>query len=80
MKMYDLTANENKLVSAIINDITKPYKAHICTDQYGKWVNEGILKVRQRAISRGLLLDEADWVIPTKDLKAIIRSDDGQAS
>ena len=77
MKMYNLTVDENRLVSAIINDITNLYKAHSMTKQYEKWVNDGISKVRERAISRGLLLDETDWEIPTRNLKAIVRSNNG---
>ena len=80
MKMYNLTLEQNKLMAAIINDLTKPYHPHAMTRQYGKFVNDGISKVRERAISRGLLLDETDWEIPTKDLKAIIKEDNGQTS
>lgn len=77
MKFYDLTLERNKLVSAIINDLTKPYKAHSNTRQYQFWANDGIEKVRERAKRKGLLLDEADWEIPTKDIKAVIKEDNG---
>lgn len=75
MKMYNLTLEQNKMVSAIINDLTKPYKAHTNTGQYAKWVNEGIYQVRERAKRKGLLLDETDWEIPTKNLRAIVKED-----
>lgn len=73
MKIYDLTLEQNRLVSAIINDITKDYKAHAFTKQYERWANEGIDKVRARAKARGLLLDEADFDIPVKNIVAIVR-------
>ena len=75
MKLYDLTLEQNKMVSAIINDLTKPYKAHTNTRQYGSWANEVIEKVRERAKRKGLLLDETDWEIPTKNLRAIVKED-----
>lgn len=77
MKLYNLTLEQNKMVSAIINDLTKPYKANVNTGQYQIWANEGIEKVRERAQRKGLLLDESNWEIPTKNLKAIVRSKDG---
>lgn len=77
MKFYNLTIDENKFISAIINDLTKPYHAHSMTEFYEQCANEGINKVRQRAYSRGLLLDEADWTIPTRDLRAIVKEDNG---
>ena len=73
MKMYNLTLEENKMVSAIINDLTKPYKAHTFTRQYESWANEGIEKVREKAKRKGLLLDETDWEIPMKNIKAIVK-------
>lgn len=73
MKLYNLTLEQNKIVSAIINDLTKPYKAHTNTRQYESWANEGIEKVRERAKRKGLLLDETDWEIPTKNLRAIVK-------
>ena len=75
MKMYNLTLEQNKIVSAIINDLTKPYKAHSNTRQYESWANEGIFQVRERAKRKGLLLDEADWEIPTKNLRAIVKEE-----
>lgn len=75
MKLYNLTLEQNKMASAIINDLTFPYKAHANTRGFENWANQGILKVRQRAIARGLLLDETDWEIPTKDLRAIVREE-----
>lgn len=70
--MYNLTLEQNKMVSAIINDLTKPYKAHANTRQYQFWANDGIEKVRERAKRKGLLLDEDDWEIPMKSIKAIV--------
>lgn len=75
MKLYNLTLEQNKMVSAIINDLTKPYKAHTNTRQYQSWANEGVEKVRERAKRRGLLLDETDWEIPTKTLRAIVKEE-----
>lgn len=75
MKMYNLTLEQNKMVSAIINDLTKPYKAHSNTRQYQFWANDGIEKVRERAKRKGLLLDETDWEIPTKNLRAIVKEE-----
>lgn len=75
MKMYNLTLEQNKMVSVIINDLTKPYKAHFNTRQYQSWANEGIKKVRERAKRKGLLLDETDWEIPTKTLRAIVKEE-----
>lgn len=80
MKLYNLTLEENKMVSAIINDLTKPYKAYHYTKEFQNYVNDGIAKVRKRAKDRGLLLDETDWEIPVKTLKAIVRNDNGKAS
>lgn len=37
--------------------------------------NDGIEKVRERAKRRGLLLDETDWEIPTKNLRAIVKEE-----
>lgn len=79
-KMYNLTLDENKLVSAIVNDITNSYKAHAYTKSYEKWVNEGIKKVRERALTRGLLLDECDLELPAKDIKAIVREQYGKTA
>lgn len=75
MKLYILTLEQNKMVSAIINDLTKPYKAYSNTRQYQSWANEGIEKVRERAKRKGLLLDETDWEIPTKNLQAIVKEE-----
>lgn len=75
MKIYNLTLEQNKMVSAIINDLTKPYKAYSNTRQYQSWANEGVEKVRERAKRRGLLLDETDWEIPTKTLRAIVKEE-----
>lgn len=75
MKMYNLTLEQNKMVSAIINDLTKPYKAYSNTRQYQFWANDGIEKVRERAKRKGLLLDETDWEIPTKNLRAIVKEE-----
>lgn len=80
MKLYNLTLEENKMISAIINDLTKPYKAYRYTEEFQNYVNEGIAKIRKRAMDRGLLLDETDWEIPVKTLKAIVRIDDGKTS
>lgn len=71
--MYNLTLEQNKIVSAIINDLTKPYKAHTNTRQYELWCNEGICKVRQRAEEKGLLLDDTDYKLSLVDLRAIIK-------
>lgn len=73
MKIYNLTLEQNKMVSAIINDLTKPYKAHANTRQYQFWANDGIEKVRERAKRKGLLLDEADCKLSLVDLRAIIK-------
>ena len=73
MKLYNLTLEQNKMVSAIINDLTKPYKAHTFTRQYESWANEGIEKVREKAKRKGLLLDETGWEIPMKNIKVIIK-------
>ena len=73
MKMYNLTLEQNKIVSAIINDLTKPYKAYSYTHKYETEVNRGINEVRNRAKRKGLLLDETDWEIPVKDLRAIVK-------
>lgn len=80
MKLYNLTLEENKMVSAIINDLTKPYKAYQYTKDFQNYINGGIAKIRKRAVDRGLLLNETDWEIPVKTLKAIVRIDDGKAS
>lgn len=73
MKIYNLTLEQNKMVSAIINDLTRPYKAHTNTKQYELWCNEGICKVRQRAVEKGLLLDDTDCKLSLVDLRAIIK-------
>lgn len=73
MKLYDLSLEQNKLVSAIINDLTKGYKTHSYTKTYERWANEGIQKVRAKAKARGLLLDDVDSAsVPLVDIKAII--------
>ena len=74
--MYKLTLEQNKLVAAIINDITKPYKPNVNTVQYSLWCNEGINKVRQRAIQRGIMLDSADYGLLMTDIKAIIKEEE----
>ena len=73
MRLYNLTAEENKLVSQIINDLTKKYKTHSMTNGYGRWANCGIQMVRTRAKNRGLLLDDVDSMPPIKDIKAIVK-------
>lgn len=75
MKMYKLTLEQNKLVAAIINDITKPYKPKVNTVQYSLWCNEGINKVRQRAMQRGIMLNDTDYTLPMTDIKAIIKEE-----
>lgn len=73
MKMYNLTLEQNKMVSAIINDLTEPYKAYAYTRKYETDMNRGISEVRNRAKRKGLLLNETDWEIPTKNLRAIVK-------
>lgn len=73
MKIYNLTLEQNKMVSAIINDLTKPYKVHANTKQYELWCNKGICKVRQRAEEKGLLLNDTDCKLSLVDLRAIIK-------
>lgn len=73
--MYKLTLEQNKLVAAIINDITKPYKPNVNTAQYSLWCNDGINKVRNRAKERGIMLDDTDYNLPMTDIKAVIKEE-----
>lgn len=48
MKIYNLTADENKLVSAIINDLTTPYKAYSMGRHHRKWFLDEPIAVNKR--------------------------------
>lgn len=74
--MYKLTLEQNMIVAAIINDITKPYNPKVNTAQYSLWCNEGINKVRQRAIQRGIMLNDTDYTLPMTDIKAVIKEEE----
>lgn len=53
MKIYNLTLGQNKMVSAIINDLTKPYKAHANTQLYKQAGNSIVVNCLE-AIFNGL--------------------------
>ena len=75
MKAYKLTIEQNKMVAAIINDLTKPYHPKSWTMNYAMWCNEGINKVRDRAKERGIILDDTNYNLPMVDIKAVIKEE-----